>query len=60
MDIGDFIKATHIGNGSFLEGELIAYDDNGFFFILKDGREYFINSKHYYLKKLSDLEIELL
>jgi hypothetical protein len=59
MNLGDFVRATHIGRGDFIEGELIAYDDAGFFFILKDGHEYYLNTRHYYLKKLSTLETEL-
>lgn len=60
MELGDFVRATHRGRNDFIEGELIGYDDDGFFFILKDGREYYLNTRHYYLKKLSDIEIELL
>ncbi len=59
MELGDFVRATHIGRGDFIEGELIAYDDDGFFFILKGGREYYLNTRQYYLRKLSKLETEL-
>jgi hypothetical protein len=60
MELGSFIRAVHFGNGHIIEGELVAYDDDGFLFILNCDKEYYINYKHYYLKKLCSLEVELI
>ena len=60
MELGDFIRAEHLVNGHTIEGELIGYDDDGFLFILKNNKQYYINSRHYYLKKLIGIERELL
>jgi len=59
MELGDFIRATNCRNGYFVIGELVGYGD-GHIFIFKYEKEYFLQSSHYRIEKLSSLEIELL
>jgi hypothetical protein len=61
MELGDFIKASHVRMDCVYEGEIVAFDDDGYITLLENNEQYcYIYSGHFYLKKLSGLEIELL
>ncbi len=61
VDLGDFVSVTHIVNNDKHTGEIVAFDDDGYFVIMVNGyTDYYLYGGHYHVKKLSNLEIELL
>jgi hypothetical protein len=60
MELGDFIKASHVRMDCVYVGQIIAFDDDGYITLLENNKECYLYSGHFYLKKLSSLEIELL